>query len=256
MWHGREARRLDRLSLSGLSVDCIVGVYAHERDTPQPLGVDLALYLDTRPAAREAKLRETVDYARLWGEVRFLLQASRFLLLETAAEAVARYILAPPTADVPHGRIQELTVRLSKPRALAGAGMPTLEIHRIAGEYSYEIEDKPFGHVDVIFVTKACGIYRLRLAPGASIPTHAHRRMDESELILGSGLLLQGRPVVAGTARHWPHGFAHRYDNPTATEQSILCVDRPGFLPEDEIPVDKQASELGEIESVSFFRSA
>lgn len=245
---------LDHLSLSGLSVDCIVGVYPTERDQPQPLGVDLALYLDTRAAARGARLHDTVDYARLWGEVRFLLQASRFLLLESAAEAVARHILAPPTPDVPHGSVREVTVRLSKPRALAGAGMPTLEIHRRADEYQYEVEAKPFGRVTVLFATKGCGIYRLQVAPGASIPTHQHQRMDEAELILGGGLLLQGRPAAAGTARQWPHGFAHRYDNPTDTEQTILCVDRPAFLPDDEQPVDTPTRDLGDVEAVSYFR--
>jgi dihydroneopterin aldolase len=244
----------DLLSLSGLSVDCIVGVYPTERDQPQPLGVDLELYLDTRAAARDSRLRDTVDYARLWGEVRFLLQASRFLLLESAAEAVARLILAPPSDDAPHGAIREVTVRLSKPRALAGAGMPTLEIHRRFDEYTYELEQKPFGKVTVLFATRGCGIYRLHVAPGGSIPTHQHQRMEESELILGAGLLLQGRPVTAGTARQWPHGFAHRYDNPTQVEQTILCVDRPAFLADDEIPVRKSTAELGDVEATSYFR--
>ena len=62
--------------------------------------------------------------------------------------------------------------------------------------------------------------------------------MRESELVVSEGLLCQGRPVGPGTIHHWPLGAAHRYDNPTSTEQSLLCVDRPGFLPEDEIPVD------------------
>ncbi len=246
--------QVDKLSLSGLSVDCIVGVYPSERDQPQPLGVSLDLYLDTRPAARDAKLLETVDYARLWGEVRFVLQASRFLLLESAAEAVARYILAPTTVDAPHGAVREVTVRLSKPRALAGAGMPTLEIQRRADDYTYEHEEKPFGRIDVIFATKGCGIYREHVGPGASIPTHVHRQMDESELALGSGLLVQGKPAVPGTARHWPRGFPHRWDNPTSVPQTFLCIDRPSFIPTDEVEVPLSARELVDFDTLSFFR--
>ena len=246
--------RLDRLSLSGLSVDCIVGVYPTERDEPQPLGVDLALYLDTRAAARDAKLNATVDYARLWGEVRFLLQASRFLLLESAAEAVARYILAPPTLDVPHGAIPEVTVRLSKPRALAGAGMPTLEIHRRASDYAYEVETKAFGQVDIIFATKGCGIYREHVRAGSAIPTHVHKHMDESELVLGTGLLVQGKPAVSGTARHWPRAFPHRWDNPTERTQTVLCVDRPAFIPTDEVEVAIAPEALVDVETTTYFR--
>jgi dihydroneopterin aldolase len=246
---------MDKLSLTGLRVDCIVGVYPPERNTPQPLGLDLTLHLDTRPAAEDARLRDTVDYARLWGEIRFLLQASRFLLLESAAEAVARYILAPPTADAPRAQVQAASVRLSKPQALAGAGLPVLEIERSVGDFSVALEARPFGSVDVIFVTKGCSIRRLRLAPGACIDAHEHRRTDESELVLGDGLLLQGEPVAAGTARRWPHGYVHRYENPTAIEQSVLCVARPSFIADDHIPASPPpAGSWPELDVTCFFR--
>jgi len=57
-------------------------------------------------------------------------------------------------------------------------------------------------------------------------------------MVLGKGLLCQGRPVAAGTVHRWPLGAAHCYDNPTRRVQSILCVDAPSFLESDEIPVD------------------
>jgi len=248
-------RGMDRLSLTGLRVDCIVGVYPGERNTPQPLGLDLVLHFDTRAAAYEAKLRDTVDYARLWGELRFLLQASRFLLLESAAEALARYILAPPTEDAPRARVRAVSVRLSKPQALAGAGLPALEIERAADDFRLESEARPFGQVDAIFATKGCGIQRLRIAPGRAIAAHEHRRMDESELVLGYGLLLQGEAVAAGTAHRWPRGYVHRYDNPTSVEQSVLCVARPSFMPEDHIPANDSPATEREIEATCFFRS-
>ena len=61
--------------------------------------------------------------------------------------------------------------------------------------------------------------------------------MEEHELVVGSGLLLQGKPVRPGLAFSWPRDLAHRYDNPTDVEQTILCVDRPAFIPTDEIEV-------------------
>ena len=79
-----------------MTVECVICVYGGERHRTQPVTVKLELFLDTRGAST-AGLSGTVDYARLAGEVRFLLESCRFKLLETAAEALARYILAPPT---------------------------------------------------------------------------------------------------------------------------------------------------------------
>ena len=70
-------RPLDVIELRGLTVDCIVGVYHRERVTAQPLRLDVALFLDTREAAVGGKLAHTVNYGRLAGELRFLLEACR-----------------------------------------------------------------------------------------------------------------------------------------------------------------------------------
>lgn len=246
-------KKLDAIELQGLRADCIVGVYPEERRHEQPLQVDLALFLDTREAAAGAGLSKSLDYSRLAGEVRFLLQACRFRLLETAAEALCSYILAPSTPDAPHAQVEAVSVRLTKPAALHGAAIPSLEIHRTREELVFEEEENEWGRVDVLHESVGCGIYRLRVAPGASIPTHIHRQMDESELILGGGLLLQGRPVAPGSAFRWPKNLPHRYDNPTSIEQTILCVDRPGFLPEDEVVVE--SVELPWVEPVLFYGS-
>ncbi len=242
---------LDVLRLENLVIDCIVGMYPSERLRPQPLKLDLALHLDTRRVATGAGLAGTVDYARLAGELRFLLTSCQFLLLETAAEALCRYLLAPPTDDAPHAAVEEVTLKLTKPAALDGVIVPSLEVHRRADEMSYNVEDKPFGRVDIVFETRACGIYRLRIQPGGAIPTHEHRQTDESELVLGSGLHLQGEPVEAGTGYRWPRGASHRYDNPSSTWQTVLCVDRPSFAPGDEVISD--AFPLAPLHGVTFF---
>jgi dihydroneopterin aldolase len=62
--------------------------------------------------------------------------------------------------------------------------------------------------------------------------------MQESEMVLTKGLWCQGKPVAPGTVHRWPKGAAHCYQNPTRRQQSILCVDAPAFLPEDEIAVE------------------
>ena len=244
---------LDKLSLRGMRFDCIVGLFDFERNTPQPVELDVSLYFDTRAAAHHDKLNDTVDYSRLLGELRFVLTAGRFRLIESAAEAVAAWILMPPSTDVPRPQVQEVDVRLSKLVALSGKAVPTLEIHRTRDDFPLRTETKHFGFVDIVFETKECGVYRERIHPRTVLPTHVHQHLDESELVLGSGLLLQGQPVAAGLAHSWPKGFAHRYENITDTEQSFLCIDRPAFIPTDEVEVDVPVNQLKRPEPVRFF---
>lgn len=244
---------LDRLSLRGMRFDCIVGLFDFERNTPQPVELAVTLHFDTREAARHGRLVDTIDYARLLGELRFILTASRFRLLESAAEAVAAWVLAPPSADVPRPQVEEVDVCLSKLVALSGAAVPTLEIHRARADFQMKTEAKSFGFVDVIFETKECGVYRERIHARTVLPTHVHHHLDESELVLGGGLLLQGHPVDAGLAHSWPKGFAHRYENVTDIEQSFMCIDRPAFIHTDEVEVDVPVERLSRPEAVRFF---
>lgn len=246
-------RTLDRLSLTGMRFDCIVGLFDFERNTPQPVELDVTLHLDTRTAARAGKLTSTVDYARLLGELRFILVAGRFRLLESAAEALTAWLLAPPSQDVPRPLIEGVDVKLSKLVALSGAAVPTLQIYRTREDVSVIVEEKSFGFVDVIFETRDCGVYRERVAPRAVLPTHVHHHLDESELVLGDGLLLQNAPVAAGLAHTWPRGFPHRYENPTDIEQSFLCIDRPAFIHTDEVEVDVPLDRLVRPEATRFF---
>jgi dihydroneopterin aldolase len=248
-----DGRPLDVIELRGLTVDCIVGVFNRERLAAQPLRLDVALFLDTRAAAAGGRLAHTVNYGRLAGELRFLLEACRFELLESAVEAVCRYLLAPPTADAPRARVHAATVRVTKPQALGGQVVPSLQVHRTAEEMRYAHEDKPFGRVDIIHEGAGYGVYRLRVKPGGTIPTHVHRLMEESELVLGPGLLLQGRPVERGMAFHWPRDFPHRYDNPTDTEQTVLCVDRPRFIVSDEVETEPPPEGLAPVTGVSYY---
>jgi FolB domain-containing protein len=250
--HSEQKQHWDVLRLNDLKVPCIVGVYPQERHKPQLLKADIALFLDTRHAAQSSGLKHTVDYAKRCGEIRFLLQSCQFWTLETAADALAHYLLAPSTPDAPQAELHAVEIELTKPQALSDA-TPSLRIHRDSSDVSYESETKDFGKVDIIHVSEACGIYRLRLKPNGTIPAHVHRKMDESELVLGSGLRLQGQPVAPGSVFHWKKDFPHRYDNPTLTEQSILCVDRPIFIESDEVVVDIPVQQLPPVKGQPYY---
>lgn len=227
----------DWVRIRGLELDCVVGVYPHERDVPQPLGVDLDLCLDTDRAGRRERLRFGIDYAGAAAQVRFLLSSCRFRMLETAAHAVLRLLLAPPGAGERRAQVVRARIVLSKPGALGGRAVPSIEVERDAAWASVTQEQRPFGVVDVIHETRDAGIYRLNLAPGAEIPLHLHREMEESEMVLSRGLYCQKRPVAAGTVHRWPKGAAHCYANRSKRWQTILCVDVPRFIEADEVVV-------------------
>ena len=135
-------------------------------------------------------------------------------------------------------------MRLTKTFALAGRAIPSVEITREASEFELKTETSKFGDVDIVFERRDFGIYRLNVAPHASIPLHVHHQMSESELVLTPGLLCQGKPVAAGSVFRWPHGAAHRYDNPSDQVQTILCVDSPRFSPDDEVEVDGEPADM------------
>ena len=235
---------MDVLRIEELLVDCVVGVYPHERDTVQPLRVDVEMRLETEAAGVKESFTSTVDYAATASQLAFLLRSCRFRLLETAAHVIARYLLAPPAPDERRAQVDSVAVRLTKPLAMQGLAIPSLEIERPASWVSLEKETKPFGTVDIIHETKDAGIYRLNVAPGREIPLHMHQQMQESEMVLGDGLLCQGLPCAAGTVHRWPLGAAHTYSNPTDRHQTILCVDAPRFIEEDEIEVSGEPADV------------
>lgn len=234
----------DVVRIRDLRVDCVVGVYPHERDASQPLRVDVDLVLDTEDAARKESVHATVDYGAVASQIVFVLRSARFRLLETGAHALAAMMLAPPAPGVQRARVEQVRVKLTKPGALRGFATPSLEIVRDAAWCTLGHEDKTWGTVDILHETRDAGIYRLNVAPGAGIPLHVHRVMRESEMVLTRGLLCQNREVPPGTVHRWPRGAAHRYDNPTDQWQSILCVDLPKFIPEDEIEVEGEPADV------------
>jgi dihydroneopterin aldolase len=235
----------DVLAIRNLALNCIVGVYPHERDTPQRLVLDVELELDTEEAARTELISRTVNYDLTAAQLVFLLQSCRFRLIETAAHALCRYLLAPPARGVRRAQVSRVRLTMTKPEALGGAAIPSLMVERDT-EWAdgYGHEQKPFGVVDIIHETTEAGIYRLNLEPGGVIPMHVHHRMQESEMVLGEGILCQGLAAPPGTVRRWPHKAPHTYKNASDDYQSILCVDCPPFDADDEVVVDSPAADV------------
>jgi dihydroneopterin aldolase len=219
-------RRRDVLSIHGLELECVVGLYPHERDVPQPLCIDVELGLDTESAARSERIGQTVDYDAITAQIAFLLQAGRFELLETAAHVLALHLLSPPAPGERRTQVESVRLRLQKPAALAGRAVPALSIERDAAWARLESTATPFGSIDVIYQASHTRIYRLNLEPGRSITRRSHAASIEAELVLGEGLEREGVLAPRGAQVRDAETGPRAYENSSGRSLSLLCVDR------------------------------
>ena len=79
----------DELEVLGIECFGHHGVFDFERREGQVFVIDLALGIDTRPAAASDDLQETVDYGTLVDRVRAAVESDPVDLIETVAQRIA-----------------------------------------------------------------------------------------------------------------------------------------------------------------------
>jgi FolB domain-containing protein len=84
---------MDCIRLQGLRLDLRLGASDAEAARPQPVEVDVELWMPLQAAGRSDDLRDTLDYATLVERIHLALEGRRFHLLEAVAEAVAHVAL-------------------------------------------------------------------------------------------------------------------------------------------------------------------
>ena len=230
----------DCIRLTGMVLDCIIGIYPSERLRRQPLSADVALYLSTKECGYDVNLSASVDYAKIVGEIRFLIETCRFHFLETAAEALCAYLTAPPQRNPQRAQIDEVSIKLSKPQALMNGVQPSVEIKRKLASYEYDLRHSEFGSHMTVFKSRDCSIHRLEMNPGASFSPGALFPAS-SELILSSGLTQNDCPLKTGSAYTWAHAADRSYKNPTADFQTLICVERAILVPEEQMALQTQS---------------
>ncbi len=103
----------DRITLTGLTVRGVHGVFPAERRDGQDFIVDAELELDLGPAAVSDDLADTVSYADLAEQLAAIVAGEPVNLLETLAARLADACLAD-------ARVQGATVTVHKPQAPLG----------------------------------------------------------------------------------------------------------------------------------------
>lgn len=119
----KAAPRRDKIVVSQLAVDCVVGTLPRERKKPQRILLDITLHADLSRAGASDDLAHAPDYARAARIARAFCVARRALLLETLAEGIARRLLIAFPVDA-------VTTRVTKPSAIPGAAGASVQIHR------------------------------------------------------------------------------------------------------------------------------
>lgn len=96
------------LGCRALRVSCLIGIYPHERITPQELVIDCSARLQLDFSAWKDGIDSTMSYMLLVEVITKTLKEGCFQVLETAAYTLVQTLLALDK------RIQEVSIRIEK----------------------------------------------------------------------------------------------------------------------------------------------
>lgn len=120
---------MDIIFLTGLTTECIIGIWDWERKVRQKVVIDLEMGADIRKAAATDHIDDTLDYKRVSKRVLAFVGESQFQLVETLTEQIARLVVTE--FDVPWVR-----VRLNKQGAIRGSRDVGIVIERRRADYA------------------------------------------------------------------------------------------------------------------------
>jgi dihydroneopterin aldolase len=117
---------MDRITLSSMRYEGLIGATEEERLFPQMLEVDLVVEADLSAAAASDALGDTIDYGPLVALTERTVEGGRFTLLEGLAGRLASSVLdAAPAVAAVTVRVRKLAVPMDVSMDFA-----EVEIHR------------------------------------------------------------------------------------------------------------------------------
>jgi 7,8-dihydroneopterin aldolase/epimerase/oxygenase len=118
----------DTIFLRELRIETVIGIYNWEREIRQPVTFDFEFPGDARRAALTDRIEDTLDYKSVAKAVIAHVEASRYGLVETLAESVAKLILT----NFP---IAWVRIVLNKPGAVRGSRDVGIRIERSRADF-------------------------------------------------------------------------------------------------------------------------
>jgi len=102
---------MDKIVLTDLRVDAVIGIWDWEKRNSQSISIDLEMQTDTKKISQSDSIEDALDYKAVSKRAKQFIQDSQFNLIETLAENLAQIILE-------EFDVQWLRLSISKPYAI------------------------------------------------------------------------------------------------------------------------------------------
>lgn len=119
---------MDRIFLNGLRVQAVIGIWEWEQRIRQSVTLDLEMATDARRGAQADSIDDALNYKNVAKRLIAHVEASKFRLVETLAESIARIV-------VEEFAVPWVKVRIGKPGAVEGSKEVGIVIERTAQDY-------------------------------------------------------------------------------------------------------------------------
>ena len=104
-------------------IECVIGIYAAEREKPQTIFIDLKVKVDLTACIQSGKIKDTVDYVALAQFCTDLAHTKKYFLLEVFAADILECCKKQFNASW-------AWVKIQKPAALTHAAYAFVEMER------------------------------------------------------------------------------------------------------------------------------
>jgi dihydroneopterin aldolase len=84
---------MDKIFLTALTTECIIGIWDWERQVKQTVIIDLEMATDVRKAAATDHIDQALDYKRVAKRLLAFVTESQFQLIETLTERIAELVI-------------------------------------------------------------------------------------------------------------------------------------------------------------------
>ena len=101
----------DEIFIEGLKFYATIGINNWEKNTKQPIIIDISLFIEKIKNNNRDKIDETVDYKSISYSVKELVEDNKFELIETMGKEIALLCLK-------NEKVFEVKVKINKPEAL------------------------------------------------------------------------------------------------------------------------------------------
>jgi dihydroneopterin aldolase len=186
---------MDWIELSDFHFETIVGILDFERETTQPISIELRMGLDLETAGTLENLANSIDYASVKDQIVFLSREGRWHLIESLALAACRMLLIPPSPGEERAPIEVVELSVTKPKILAPVAIPGVRIKRDRDWLQVDSESPAPGvTLTSLAQTLHTWLWHVQLAPGArwSVPENMASFVVVGRLQAEEDVLVQG----------------------------------------------------------------